>query len=37
MNGWQVLVRYTFASPEVGLVRSQLVGAALMDGFLLFL
>ncbi len=30
VDGWQVLVRDTFASPEVALVRSQLVGAALV-------
>ena len=31
MNGWQVLLRDTFASPEAALVRSQLVGAALVS------
>ncbi len=31
MNGWEVLVRNAFASPEVALVRSQLVGAALVS------
>ena len=47
MNGWQVLVRDAFASPEAALVRSHLVVAALVSddelpaillgGFLLFL
>ncbi len=31
MNGWEVLVRNVFASPEAALVRSQLVGAALVS------
>ena len=31
MDGWQVLVRDAFASPEAALVRSQLVGAALVS------
>jgi hypothetical protein len=31
MDGWQVLVRDAFASPEIALVCSQLVGAALVS------
>ena len=31
MNRWEVLVRDAFASPEAALVRSQLVGAALVS------
>jgi hypothetical protein len=31
VDGWQVLVRDAFASPEIALVCSQLVGAALVS------
>ncbi len=31
MDGWQVLVRDSLASPEAALVRSHLVGAALVS------
>ena len=31
MNRWEVLVRDAFASPEAALVRSQLVGAAMVS------
>jgi hypothetical protein len=31
VDGWQVLVRNAFATPEAALVRSQLVGAALVS------
>ena len=31
MNGWEVVVRDAFASSKVALVRSQLVGAALVS------